>query len=91
MRCITSRNVVFNEPEMTFKKTDGVSRNVQIFEDVLEHEEILVEVDHVDVELCIPDQVEEEAQDAEDIEEVEETADDYLLVRDRLRKVIKPP
>ncbi|XP_050897048.1 uncharacterized protein LOC127103850 [Lathyrus oleraceus] len=61
---------------MDFKKTDDVSRSAQIFEEELEHEEILVE---------------EEAQDAEDTEEVEETIDEYLLARDRPRRIIKPP
>lgn len=62
-----------------------------IFEEELEHKEIPVEVEHVDAELCIIDQVEEQAQDAEDIEEVEETIDDYFLTRDRPRRVIKSP
>ncbi|CAL5191740.1 unnamed protein product [Lathyrus oleraceus] len=57
----------------------------------MEQEEIPVEVKHVDVELRILDQVEEEAQDAEDTEEDEETVDDYMLARDRPRRVVKPP
>jgi hypothetical protein len=76
---------------MDFKKTDDVSRNARISEEEMEQEEILIEVEHVDVELRIPDQVEEEAQDVEDTEEDEETVDDYLLARDRPRRVIKPP
>ena len=38
--------------------------------------------------MCIPDEVQEAVEDAE---EVEETIDDYLLARDRSRRVIKPP
>src|SRR4051812_11190612 len=71
-RCITSRDVVFNEGEMAFKKTDDDGRNVEELEQV----EIPVEVEHVDAELHILDEVKEEAEDAE---EVKETIDDYLL------------
>ena len=53
-RCITSRDVVFNEAEMAFKKTDDV-------EEELEQIEIPVEVEHSDAELHDPDDVEEEA------------------------------
>ena len=35
-RCITSQDVVFNEVEMTFKKTDDVSRSMKIFVEELE-------------------------------------------------------
>src|SRR3954469_12737999 len=80
-RCIISRDVVFNEAEMAFKKTDDVSRSTETSNEELEHVEIPVEVEHVDVELHIPDEVEEEVEDAE----VEETDDDYLLSRDRSR------
>src|SRR3954471_23054695 len=83
-RCITSRDVVFNEAEVAFKKTDDDGRSAEELEQV----EIPVEVEHVDAELHIPDEVEEEAEDAE---EVEETDDGYLLSRDRSRRVIKPP
>ncbi|MCI35537.1 hypothetical protein A2U01_0056758, partial [Trifolium medium] len=49
-----------------------------------------MKVEHVDAELRIPYQVEEEAQDVEDTEEVKEIVDDYLLTRDRPKRVIKP-
>lgn len=49
-RCITSRNVVFNEAKMAFKKIDDVGRNAKISEEEMEHEEILVEVEHSDTE-----------------------------------------
>lgn len=57
--CITSRDVVFNEEEMTFNKKDDVGRNAEISEEELEHEEIPVEVEHSDVELHNPDEVKE--------------------------------
>ena len=41
-RCIISRDVVFNEAEMAFKKTDDVGRSAEIYEEELEHEEIPV-------------------------------------------------
>src|SRR4051812_33274240 len=82
-RCITSRDVVFNEAEMAFKKTDD-GRSPEELDQV----EIPVEVEHVDAELHIPDEVEEEAKGAE---EIEETVNDYLLSRDRSRRAIKPP
>ena len=44
-------------------------------------------MEHVDAELRIPNKVEEE----EDDNEVEEIVDDYLLVRDRMQRVIKAP
>lgn len=53
-RCITSREVVFNEAEVALKKINDISRSAQIFEEELEHEEIHVEVEHVDTEMCIP-------------------------------------
>src|SRR3954470_16357279 len=73
-RCIISRDVVFNETEMAFKKTNDVSRSIETSDEELEQVEIPVEVEH-DAELHIPD----------------ETDDDYLLSRDRSRRVIKPP
>ena len=45
-------------------------------------------MEHVNAELRIPNKVEEEVEDAE---EVVETVNDYLLERDRTRRVIKPP
>src|SRR3954465_3159116 len=87
-RCITSRDVVFNEAKMAFKKTDDVGRSTETSDEELEQVEIPVEVEHVDTELHIPDEVEEEAENAED-EETDD--DDYLLSRDRSRRVIKPP
>ncbi|XP_050888643.1 uncharacterized protein LOC127093784 [Lathyrus oleraceus] len=63
--------------------TEGIIRTL-----IEPQEEIPIEVEHVDAELRIPYQVKEEAQDAED---TEETIDDYLLTRDRLRRVIRPP
>lgn len=42
---------------------------------------------HVDDEMYNPNEVIEEAQNAG---EIEETIDDYLLERDRLRRVIMP-
>ena len=48
-------------------------------------------MEHVDTELCIQDQVEEEVKDAEDTEEDEEIINDYLLARDRPRRFVKPP
>src|SRR3954465_5682219 len=72
---------------MAFKKTDDVGRSTETSDEEVEQVEIPVEVEHVDAELHIPDEVEEEAEDAE----VEETDDDYLLSRDRSRRVIKAP
>ncbi|XP_050902779.1 uncharacterized protein LOC127115231 [Lathyrus oleraceus] len=69
----------------------GCIAYAHIRQEELEHEEILVKVEHVDADLRIPDQVKEEAQDAEHIEEVEEIVDDYLLARNTPRRVIKPP
>lgn len=83
MMCITSRDVVFNEAEMTFKKTDDVGRAEE-----LEQEDISVKVEHSDAELHNPDEVEDETLGAD---EIEETIDDYLLARDRSRRVTKPP
>lgn len=57
----------------------------------MEQESIPFEVEHVDVELRILYQVEEETQDAEDAEEDKETVNDYMLARDKPRRVIKPP
>lgn len=54
----------------------------------MELEEILVEVEHSDVELHNLDKVEEEAQV---INEDKETDNDYLLARDISKRVIKPP
>lgn len=71
---------------MAFKKTEHVSRSAHMYE-----EEIHVEVEHVDDELHILNQVEEETQDVEDTEKDEEILDDYMLARDRPRRVIKPP
>lgn len=88
MRCIKSCDVVFNEAEITFKKTDDASWNTKISVEELEHEEIPVEVEHIDVELHNPNEFEEEAQT---IDEDEETNNDYLLARDNARRVIKPP
>src|SRR4051812_28991555 len=71
-RCITSRDVVFNEAEMAFKKIDDDDdRSAEELEQV----EIPSEVEQVDSKLHIPDEVEEEAEDAE---EVEETVDMYI-------------
>ncbi|XP_050888302.1 uncharacterized mitochondrial protein AtMg00300-like [Lathyrus oleraceus] len=42
-------------------KIDEAIRSEHIFEEELEHEKIPVEVEHIDVELHIPNQVEEEA------------------------------
>src|ERR1044072_5311851 len=81
-RIITSRDVVFNEAEMAFKKTDNVGRSAEVSDEELEHVEIPVEMEHVDVELHISYKVKE----AEDADEVEETAADYLLARDRKRR-----
>lgn len=36
-RCIISRDVVFNEAKMLFKKTDDVGQNAEIYEKELEH------------------------------------------------------
>ena len=74
-RIITSRDVVFNEAEMAFKKTDDVGRSAEVSNEELEQVEIPVEVEHVDAELHIPNKVEE----AEDADEVEETADALCL------------
>ena len=49
-----------NEVKMALRRTDDASRSAQIFEEEIKQEEILVEVQHVDAELRIPDQVEEE-------------------------------
>ena len=73
---------------MALKIYDDVDRSAEISDEELEQWEIPVEVEHVDAELCILSKVEEEAEDAE---EVEETVDDYLLERDRSRRLIKPP
>ena len=73
---------------MAFKKTYVVGQSSEISDEELEQGEIPIEVEHVDAELRILDEVEEEA---EDTQEVEETVDDYLLARDRSRRVIKPP
>src|SRR3954463_4251018 len=88
MRCITSRDVVFNEAEMAFKKIDDVGRSTETSDEELEQVEIPFEVEHVDDGLHIPDEVEEEAEDAEEDEEI---VYDYLLSRDRSRRVIKEP
>lgn len=73
---------------MAFKKTDDVGLNAEIYEEELKQEEILIKVEHVDVELHNPDEVEEEAKV---VNKVEETDNDYLLARVRSRRVIKPP
>lgn len=87
-RCITSQDLVFNEVEMAFKKTDDVIRSTEIYVNEMEREDILVEVEHSDAELHNLDEVEEETQV---IDEDEETNNDYLLEIDRSRRVIKPP
>ena len=74
-RCIRSQDVVLNETEMYFKKIDDVGRSTKISEEELEHEETLVEVEHIDVELHNLNKVEEEAQHAD---ETKENVDDYL-------------
>ena len=68
---------------MALKKTDDASRNIEIFEEELKREEILI-----DAELHNPYEIEEEEEVAD---EVEETDNDYLLEKDRSRRVIKPP
>lgn len=57
-RCITSRDVVFNESEMVFNKTDDFGRNTKIFVHELEREEILVEVERIDAEFHNSNEVE---------------------------------
>ena len=54
-RIITSRDVVFNEAEMAFKKTNDVVRSAEVSDEELEQVEIPVEVEHVDAELHIPE------------------------------------
>lgn len=71
---------------MAFKKIDDVDQNVEIFVEEMELEEILVEVEHSDVELHNPYEVEE----AEVTDKVEETDNDYMLERDGSIRVIKP-
>src|SRR3954469_4973645 len=66
-RSIASRDVVFNEAEMAFKKTDDVGRSTETSDEELEQVEIPVEVEHGDIELHIPDEVEEEVEDAEEV------------------------
>ena len=73
---------------MVLKKIDDVSRSAQIYEEELEQEEILVKVGHVSAELHNPNEVKEEA-GVPVIDD--ETDNDYLLARDRQRRVIKPP
>lgn len=87
-RCITSRDVVLNEAEMTFKKTNDVSRSMKISVEELEQKVFHVEVEHVDVDLHNPYEVEEETQA---VDENKETDNDYLLERDKSRRVSKPP
>ena len=72
----------------TFKKTGDAGRSAEISDEELEQVEIPVEVEHSDAELHDPDEVEEETEAAV---EDEETDNDYLLARDRSRRVIKPP
>lgn len=60
-RCIISRDEVFNETEMAFKKTDDVYRSTKISIEEMEQEKIPIEVKHSDVELHNPNEVEEEA------------------------------
>lgn len=74
--------------EMEFKKADDVGQSTKISEEELEHGEIHVEVEHVDAQLHNPDEVGEEENV---IVKDEETDNDYLLERDGLRRVIKPP
>lgn len=57
-RCITSRDIVFNEAEMEFKKTNDIGRNAEISKEELEQGKILVEVEHVDAKLHNPNEVE---------------------------------
>lgn len=87
MKCLTSRHVTFNETEMASKKTDDIGRSTQVYVEELEQESILIEVEHLNAELHNVDEVEKEVQDAE---EIEKTINDYLLARDRSRRVIKP-
>lgn len=56
--CIICQDVVFNEAEMAFNKTDDVGLSIKICEEELEHEEIPVEVEHSDAELHNPDEFE---------------------------------
>lgn len=58
-RYIISRDVVFNEAEMAFKKTDDAGRNAKISDEQQEHGEIYVKVEHSDGELHNTYEVEE--------------------------------
>ena len=72
---------------MAFKKNDDVGRSAELSDEELKQVEIPIEVEHVDSELHILDKVKE----AEYADEVKEISNDYLLARDRTRRVIKPP
>ena len=73
---------------MAFKKIGDIGPSSKISEEELEQGDIRVEVEHSDAELHDPDEVEEEAEASV---EYEETDNDYLLARDRSKRVIKPP
>lgn len=60
---------------MAFEKSDDVGKTAKISREEMEHEKILVKVEHKDAELHNLDEVEKEAHDT----------------RDRSRRVIKPP
>lgn len=80
--------MVFNEVETMFKKTDDILQNEKISEKEQDQEEFHVEMKHRDVKVKNQDVVAEEAHDVEANEKIE---DDYLLARDRPRRVVKPP
>lgn len=46
---------------MTFKKTDDIGRSTKISGERLKKEDILIEVEHSDVESYNPDEVDEKA------------------------------
>lgn len=59
-KCITSRDVVFNEVVMAFKKTGDAGRSAEISGEELELGEFFVEVKYSHAELHDPDEVKEE-------------------------------
>lgn len=63
-RCIISRDVVFNEVETTFKKTDDTSQNANISKEEKEQEGFHVKVEHLGNEVHNHGENPNEAQDA---------------------------
>lgn len=66
-KCITSCDVVFNETEMDFKKSDDTCINPRISKEECDQEEVPIEVEHIENKVhnheANHDDIAEEAQD----------------------------